>query len=350
MSLRVDIRKKFPGFTLEVAFEMERERLALLGESGCGKSMTLKCIAGIETPDSGIIEIDGKTVFNSEKKINLCPQERGTGFLFQHYGLFPTMTVERNIEIVLSGLQKKGKKERIGKLLEKMHLEELGGRYPAQLSGGQRQRAALARMLASDPRIIMLDEPFSALDSFLRSRMENELLETLAEFEGSVLYVSHDMDEAYRFCDGIVILENGRIEGKGTKEEIFGSPKTVASARLTGCRNIAEAVRFGENSVHIPSWGLTLQTEGPIPPDMSHAAIRAHQVRIPRENESINCFAFKIESIQESPFMVTKFLTTSEGTEKLLWETSIEGRRTMVSEGKQNVQVCIPAEHILLLS
>lgn len=350
MSISVDIKKNFPDFTLDVSFSSERERLALLGESGCGKSMTLKCIAGIETPDTGTIIIDGETVFDSEKKINLSPQLRNVGLLFQHYGLFPTMTVEKNIAIALKKKTKEGGAERVEELLEKMRLTGLGRRYPSQLSGGQRQRVALARMIASDPRIIMLDEPFSALDSFLRSHMENELLESLDGYPGSVIYVSHDRDEAYRFCEKIIILQNGKIAGEGSREDIFENPRTVASARLTGCKNIAPAIKISDHRIQVPSWGLFLKTKATVPDSITHAGIRSHHLRIPHRKELVNCFVFLSGPERNDPFTVTKFIKASQGAEALRWDMSVSDIKKSENNGPQASIVCVPSEHIILLS
>ena len=169
MSLEVNIEKKLDGFTLRAAFSAGNIPTALLGASGCGKSMTLRCIAGIVKPDKGRIVLDGRVLFDSEQHIDLPPQQRGAGLLFQNYALFPNMTVEQNI---LCGLKaekdRAARQARCAELLRAMRLEPLAKRYPAQLSGGQQQRTALARILAGRPRILMLDEPFSALDSYLR--------------------------------------------------------------------------------------------------------------------------------------------------------------------------------------
>ena len=200
MSALVKFRKKFGAFSLSVDFEAEDEVLALLGGSGCGKSMTLKCIAGIVTPDEGKIVVDGVTFFDSERGVNLKPQQRRCGLLFQNYALFPNMTAKQNIMTVLrrgSG-RCENSEARYREIAEKFFITGLEEHYPSQLSGGQQQRVALARIMASDPAIIMLDEPLSALDSYLRWQLELNLQRTLAEFPGTTLYVSHNRDEVYR--------------------------------------------------------------------------------------------------------------------------------------------------------
>ena len=210
MSIYVDIEKDFGSFVLKAKFEAGDETLALLGASGCGKSMTLRCIAGIVTPDRGKIVVDGVTLFDSEKRINLTPQQRHTGFLFQNYALFPNMTVAQNIR---SGAKREKnpaiRLEMIRTVMGRFDLEPLSDRYPHQLSGGQQQRVALARILVSSPRVLLLDEPFSALDSHLRFKLEQEVRHVIRQFGKTVLLVSHDRDEVYRMSDSIAIMDSG---------------------------------------------------------------------------------------------------------------------------------------------
>jgi molybdate transport system ATP-binding protein len=352
MSLSVEIHKKFSLFSLDVSFSSGNGRLGLLGASGCGKSMTLKCIAGIETPDSGKIIIDGQTVFDSAARINVPPQKRKTGYLFQSYALFPTMTVEQNIGIGMQNVSAHEKKERVFAALERMNLASLGDRYPSQLSGGQQQRVALARMLESRPRIIMLDEPFSALDSFLRSSLERDLCNTLSAFDGTVLFVSHNRDEVYRMCDKMAVLHDGRLSAFGTREEIFRDPKTLASARLTGCKNLEPAFRVGEYLIRVPNWGITLRTERQVPLTLTHAGVRAHHLRIPRPDEATNCFDFTVLDRVASPFSISEYLALDnqdgdfgEQFKPLVRETG-DGA---FAEKNDHVRLCLPPESILLL-
>ena len=195
MSLLVDIQKQLGDFTLNVLLESDGGIVGLLGASGCGKSMTLKCIAGIEKPDSGHIELDGTVLFDAESGINLSPQERRVGYLFQNYALFPNMTVRQNI---LCGMHReKNRAVREAKLREMLRLFQLEGlehHRPYQLSGGQMQRTALARILVNEPHLLMLDEPFSALDSHLREKLQMELRRLLADYGRDVLMVTHSRD------------------------------------------------------------------------------------------------------------------------------------------------------------
>ena len=214
MSAIVNFKKRLGSFSLEVDFEAGNEVLALLGGSGCGKSMTLKCIAGIVTPDEGQIIVDGVTFFDSKRGINLRPQQRRTGLLFQNYALFPNMTTRQNIMTVFEhgAGRNANKEERYQEIARRFFISGLEDHYPSQLSGGQQQRVALARIMASDPAVIMLDEPLSALDSFLHWQLELKLSRILREYSGTTIYVSHNRDEVYRLCDRVCVINEGHSE------------------------------------------------------------------------------------------------------------------------------------------
>jgi molybdate transport system ATP-binding protein len=278
------------------------EKLLTLGNSGCGKSLTLKCIAGIEKPDRGRIVINGEIVFDSKKDINIPPQQRHVGYLFQNYALFPTMTVWKNIACVI----KKPKNERreiADRIIKKFQLEGVKNLYPRQISGGQQQRTALARILVSQPRILMLDEPFSALDTHLKWKMEQEVSAVLSEFGGTTVFVSHNRDEVYRLSDKVVIMDNGKIETTGMKKDIFDSPQTLAAAMMTGCKNISKAERIDDFSVMATDWGIALKTAHKVPDNIKHVGVRAHhfQRTCKTENEN-NIFPCHIHKTIDEPF------------------------------------------------
>ena len=277
MSLFVDVRKDFGNFKLDVTFTAENGITSLLGASGCGKSMTLKCKAGIEKPDEGRIELDGDVLFDSERGINLPPQQRKVGYLFQSYALFPNMTVRQNI---LCGLcrehDRQVKEKRLQEMLRLLQLEGLEKHRPSQLSGGQQQRVALARILVSDPHMLLLDEPFSALDYHLRDSLKIELRDLLQDFGREVLMVTHDRNEAYNMSSMIAVMDRGRLLTLKSAKDLFANPGSVPAATITGCKNIASAVKVSEFEADVPAWGIRLKTSVPLRDDLKAIGIRAH--------------------------------------------------------------------------
>lgn len=257
MSLKMHVEKKLEMFSLKVDLEIEDGITGILGYSGSGKTMTLKMIAGIVTPDNGTIILNDKVLFDSNRKINLKPRERNIGLMFQSYALFNHMSVYDNIAIGMKG-SKEGKKEKINELLKMLELETLGHKKPNKLSGGQKQRVALARILAQEPDLLMLDEPFSALDSHLQWTIAEDFKRALEMFKGSVLYISHNRQEIYKYCDQIAIMSDGCIVEYDNKEDIFDKCHSVAGARLTGCRNVAPLYKVSDSHAIVESWDLEL--------------------------------------------------------------------------------------------
>ncbi|ALF52839.1 maltoporin [Nostoc piscinale CENA21] len=309
ISLFVDIEKKLPSFHLQVSFNTNEQPLGLLGGSGAGKSMILRCIAGIETPSRGRIVLNGRVLFDSEKGINVPSRDRRIGFLVQNYALFPNMTVAENIAFGLpKGLSAPSVRVQIEEQLIAMQLSGLGDRYPHQLSGGQQQRAALARALASQPEALLLDEPFSALDTHLRSQLEQQMTETLADYQGVALFVTHNMDEAYRVCPNLLVLEQGQAVHHGSKYEIFERPASVNVAQLTGCKNFSRAVVQGIQTIQALDWGCHLQVVQPIPDELSHIGIRAHQLIFSSDKSPVNTFPCWLVRTSETPHRMTLFL------------------------------------------
>lgn len=317
MGLQVEIRKELSGFTLEVAFHSENGVLGLLGGSGSGKSMTLKCIAGLLRPDEGHIELDGKVLFDSASRICLAPQRRNTGYLFQNYALFPNMTVARNI---LCGYKGEEGQRELQRMLERFQLSGMEARYPHQLSGGQQQRVALARMMISRPQVLMLDEPFSALDAYLREEMQLEVSRMLEEYQGITLLVSHDRDEIYRLSDQIAIYDRGRIVRIGDKQEVFLHPQICAAATMTGCKNIFPAYACGTDAIAVPDWGVVLHTSGNVDASIAAVGVRAHYFDVV-EREGENTLVCTIQSVVESPFEMIVYLSPANGKQRICWKT-----------------------------
>lgn len=322
MSLEVTIAKRFEGFTLHADFAAGNTAAAILGASGCGKSMTLRCIAGVVKPDSGRIVLDGRVLFDSEKGIDLPPQQRNVGLLFQNYALFPNMTVEQNI---LCALKKEkdpaARKAACGSVLRAMRLEELAHRLPSELSGGQQQRAALARILAGRPRILMLDEPFSALDSYLREEVEGEVGSLLSNFDGTALLVTHDRNEAYRLCREMIVMDSGEVLRAGTTKEVFADPRRLTAARLTGCKNILPCVRVDEHHVRLTGWERELTVALPVPEGCCAVGIRAHDFA-PEAADGENRMPVQVGASSENPFDWNVICTAADDTGKLWWKVS----------------------------
>src|ERR687886_546295 len=307
--LFVDIKKQLHGFFLNVSFSGNEHALGLLGASGSGKSMTLRCIAGIDTPMKGRIVLNGRVLYDSEQGINIPSRDRRIGFLFQNYALFPHLTVAQNIAFSLpKGTSRLTVKQQVETQITAMQLEGLANRYPHELSGGQQQRVALARALASQPEALLLDEPFSALDTHLRAQLEKQLISTLATYQGVTLFVTHNLEEAYRVCRDLLVLERGHAIASGSKHDIFERPGTFSVAQLTGCKNFSRAVVTASQQVEALDWGCTLQVIEPIPTSLSSVGIRAHQIAFTNQPNQENTFPCWLVQAIETPHRMTLYL------------------------------------------
>ncbi|MFO5440874.1 MAG: sulfate/molybdate ABC transporter ATP-binding protein, partial [Dolichospermum sp.] len=304
--LFLNIEKRLPNFHLQIAFNTDDQPLGLLGGSGAGKSMILRCLAGIETPTQGQIILNNRVLFDSENKIDIPIYQRRIGFLFQNYALFPHLTVAQNIAF---GIPKYiDTKTEVEKQLIAMKLQGFGNRYPHQLSGGQQQRVALARALASNPEALLLDEPFSALDTHLRSQLEQQVTEILADYSGVTLFVTHNMEEAYRLCPHLLVLEQGKAAHYGSKYEIFQHPASVNVAQLTGCKNFSRANALSPQKIEAIDWGCTLEVREKIPSELSHVGIRAHHLIFTKDPQQVNTFPCYLVRTSETPHRMTVFL------------------------------------------
>ncbi len=234
--LRIHLSKQLGDFTLRAKFEIGAQVLVLFGPSGAGKSLTLNCIAGLVTPDSGTIRLSDRVLFDHAEQVNSPTRERRVGYVFQNYALFPHLTIRENIAFgVRSGLDSH---RRIDEMLELTNLADFATRYPAQLSGGQQQRVALARALAPRPELLLLDEPFSALDAPTRMQLRHELLNLQREFKTPTIFVTHDLGEAYFLADKLAVIHRGEILQIDAPGEILRRPCCLQVARAVGVKNV----------------------------------------------------------------------------------------------------------------
>jgi ABC-type sulfate/molybdate transport systems, ATPase component len=327
MGLCVEIKKRLPGFTLETSFDTNSDVVGLLGASGSGKSMTLRCIAGLVKPDEGRIVLNDRVLFDSVKGINMPSRQRQVGFLFQNYALFPNMTVAENIAFGLPKKDKLNKQTIIKQMISLNKLEGLEDRYPFQLSGGQQQRAALARALAVNPEALLLDEPFSALDEHLRLQIMTQLLDLLRNYQGSTVFVTHNINEAYRMCQKLVVLSNGKVEEQGRKEDLFSKPATLTSARLTGCKNISPARYISPHEVEASDWGVRLKLQEELNPTLHYVGMRANYIKLASQLDHKNIFRCWPVFTSETPFRVNVYIVlevppSNQNDYHLQWEIS----------------------------
>lgn len=236
--LDVRLKKDLEGFSIDVSLRLDDELLVLFGPSGAGKTQILKMISGLIKPDEGSVSVGPHRLFDSKSSVDIPIRNRKIGYLFQDYALFPHMTVFGNIAYAIDGPLKGPGKEKVRELVSVMRLTGLEDRYPHELSGGQKQRTALARTLASDPKLLLLDEPFSALDYQVREKLRTDLVNIHRMFPVTTILVTHDLEEAFMLGKRIAVINNGRIEQEGTREEVFYRPRTKNVARFMGVRNI----------------------------------------------------------------------------------------------------------------
>lgn len=346
--IEVRIKKDVGSFQLDVEFHAGNKVLALLGGSGSGKSMTLRAIAGIMTPDEGRIVVDDTVYFDSERHINLPPQKRRAGLLFQNYALFPTMTVLENIMMGIRTGSRRERRQAAMEAAERFKLAGLEDRLPGQLSGGQQQRVALTRILVGQPMLLMLDEPFSALDSYLRDQMEREVLNVIRAYGGTTILVSHNRDEVFRMADCVAVYAEGRVDAMDKKHELFQNPRTYTSALLTGCKNFSKITcrPSDEDATYIyaDEWGMDFVLTGKRDGDI--VAIRGHYLKLaPRPGKNI--FLMETVHVIEDTFEYVLCIRR-KGTDSkpIYWMMAKEEYRDLPA-GELLVE--FPAEQLMVL-
>ena len=290
MSIEFEAERRLGGFRYSAGLAAKNELVVLFGHSGAGKSLTLQFISGLMRPDRGRIAIAGETVFDSAGGINLPPQHRRTGYVVQELALFDHLSVAENVAFGMP--RERDRRRRVAELLGLLDLAGFEARRPRTLSGGQRQRVALARALAREAPVLLLDEPFSALDDTLRNGMRRELLRLRSELGLTILFVTHDLREAHFLADRVAVFDAGRILQDGSREEVFRRPATRRVAELTGVANILEGRVAGFEQGHpvVEVAGVALRCAPPVgriprTGDVVDLAIRAERVVLRRGAE-----------------------------------------------------------------
>jgi molybdate transport system ATP-binding protein len=308
-NIQVDIKKRYsgqkeaPDFNLDVNFTASNELVVLFGRSGSGKTTTLRCIAGLGKPDEGFIEVNGKVYFDSGSKKNLSPQDRRPGYVFQNYALFPHMSVAKNITYGLKGKSDAAKEQRLHEMLGLMHITGLQNEYPSRLSGGQKQRVALARALAPNPDILLLDEPFSALDMVVRMRLRERIHSIQEKLDIPVLFITHNPVEAFTLADKVVVLHEGSVHQEGRPEDVFYNPCNRHVAELVGVSNIFDADFAGKSEYGfvLNTDSISITTTTNVDADSSYSwGVRPENVHLHPAREDIsgcNVFSTTVHSV-----------------------------------------------------
>lgn len=349
MSLLVNIEKELGNFNLRVDFSTQGGLLSLLGASGSGKSVTLRCIAGLMKPDRGRIVLNGRVLFDSEAGIDLPPQKRRVGYLFQSCALIPHMTVAQNVGLGLRGLPRRERQAAALRWLERFRLAGFADALPATLSGGERQRAALARTLAAEPEAILLDEPFSALDDYLKWQLELELARTLEDYGGDAVLVTHSRDEVCRLAKTVCILDRGRSQPLCSTAEMMTAPGSLGAALLSGCKNVSPVTVRPDGSLFCEAWAWalpplnTLLDSSKAPEKLTHVGVRAHSLRPGSGAVSLPC---TVDRVIDNVFSDIVMLHTP-GPELLRMELPKEGKPLVVGT---SITVHAAPEELLLLT
>ncbi len=263
------------AFEVDVALSLPSDRVtALLGPSGSGKTTVLRALAGLERPQQGYIVSAGQIWFDARRKVYVPPQRRRIGLVFQDYALFDHLSVAANIGY---GLPRRLRAARSTEWLQRLQLTELAGRYPHQLSGGQRQRVALGRAMAPEPDVLLLDEPFSAIDASLRHELRRQLREVIVGTHRPVLIVTHDLDEARNLADRVCVMAHGRVLRSGDTREVFDDPQSRAAAQVLGWRNLL-AVNYVVGQAAFGPWGQ-ITVENTVPQKGAWIGIRPEHIR-----------------------------------------------------------------------
>lgn len=347
MSLDVTMVRQIGDFDLSIQLQSEAKRIGILGASGSGKSMTLKAIAGIEPLDSGRIVVNGRVLYDHQAKISLKPQIRHVGYMFQNYALFPRMNVLQNVMAGLKGNREENRLEAMA-MLKRVHMEGYEDHLPSELSGGQQQRVALARIMVTRPELILLDEPFAALDGYLRDQMQVEMMAMLRDYQGQIIMVSHNRDELYRFAEELFVIDKGRIITSGETKVLFQSPGVMEAARLTGCKNIVPVKVIDEHTLYVMPWDLTLTLQQEVSSEIRWIGYRAHAFIPVWGERKDHCIPFDLVRIDRLPFEENYYIRAQDGEHLICWFVQENMQRIMKERGLPDY-LQLDEEHLLLL-
>ena len=290
--LRIDAKLTLDDFKYEADFSAGNELVVIFGPSGAGKSMTLNILAGLVRPDSGVVKAGDRVLFDSTDRIDLSPQQRLVGYVFQDYALFPHLTVAKNVAFGLAHLDRAEKEKRVAEMLSLMRLERLGDSYPDRLSGGQRQRVALGRALVTEPSMLLLDEPFSALDSAVREKLRGDLINIKERYDIPIVFVTHDLEEAYMLADRMVVFDRGRVLQVGTRDDVFFRPNGRTVARFVGAKNIfsgrVSATNGSQCRIATDRFEVTAPSNALSLGDEVEFCIRPEEIMIVRPDRELN--------------------------------------------------------------
>ncbi|KAB7707568.1 ATP-binding cassette domain-containing protein [Bacillus aerolatus] len=350
--LEVQIEKSLHSFHLTSSFSVGNEIFGIIGPSGCGKSMTLQCIAGLQTPSSGKIILNERTLFDSNNKVNVSPQSRKIGYVFQNYALFPHLTVEKNISFGIRHLP--AYKDQVHEMIKRVKLTGLENRFPHELSGGQQQRVALARTLVTKPELLLLDEPFSALDPHIKSQLEQGLIDMIHEnYQGAILYITHNLEEAYKLCNRILVYENGKVVQVGGKEEVVNNPANITVAKIAGCTNFlpVHVTKQSEGKLQLLSQnGMELVIPETIRLGNQQMIAGVHSYRLKLEKNptgKMNTLPCQIKGmVQGITFMAVQVICKGH---QLEIKVPYDEWEKLKAETSSEWYVHIPAEHLFLV-
>ena len=351
--LRVNIQKQLPDLLLDINFKLDRLQnpLGVLGVSGAGKTTLLRCLAGLAKPDRGVIILNDRILFDSTRGIDLPPQEREIGIIWQDYALFPHLTVAENIAFGIDRrLQRSQIKLEVTRQLEQLELTDLAHRLPEKLSGGEQQRVALARALASKPQLTLLDEPLSALDTNLKGKLLQLLDRRLRSYRGLALYITHNLSEAYFLCPQLLAIEDGLAIAFDNRQTVFNRPPNLKTARLIDCKNISAIEAISPKVLRAIAWGCVLEVPLLVA-DVTHVGIHAHQIDFPTDNRGVNTFSAWLVADRQSSDRVMLDLSLDSNLERSpenhITAQVTETKWLQLKQQPQPWRIQLPPQHII---